>query len=160
MGLPNWRVTVEAAGWAGDGLEFYIQHSNFLAYLVGLNVLSKPDASFYMVPGLADERHFSFLAQNYPDHYLRHEGFRLKLHKRSGDELFDQDATFEITPGIAYTNIGPGISFRSHNYPDRYLRYIGQPPNPVEIWADVYDASNGDENYRMSFSFHTLRALG
>mgnify|MGYP000866029714 FL=1 len=53
------------------------------------------DATFKLVPGLADPSGVSFQSYNYPDRYIRHYGFLLKLEKISTD-LDRQDATFII----------------------------------------------------------------
>ncbi|MEU7893942.1 AbfB domain-containing protein [Nonomuraea sp. NPDC049152] len=48
-------------------------------------------------------RLFSFRSFNIDNHYLRHQDFRLKLHNHvPGDRLFEEDATFAITPSLAF----------------------------------------------------------
>ena len=58
---------------------------------------------------------------NYPGHYLRHQGFMLKLHKRDGSDLFNKDASFKPVAGL----VGKGVSFESSNYPGRFIRHQG-----------------------------------
>jgi hypothetical protein len=82
--------------------------------------LDRQDATFKIVPGLADDRFVSFESVNYPNHFLRHEDFRLKLHPRSEQGLFKADATFMPIDGLADT---AATSFRSYNYPAGHLRH-------------------------------------
>ncbi|MDQ0757367.1 AbfB domain-containing protein [Streptomyces canus] len=159
-----WYATIEAASWSGDGMAWYVRHRYWLAYLEKHPIAGdKRDASFLLVPGLADERHFSFRATNpgLENQHLRNEGGRLKLqHHFEGDELYEQDATFEMTPCLAIKDIGPGVSFRSHNHPDLFMRYksVEQPPAPAEMWMEDFQEAGG-QNYRMSFSFRLIPGL-
>lgn len=99
----------------------YIRHKGFMGYIDPIQSdLDRSDASFVLVPGLADKRYFSFRSVNYPDHYLRHQNFELKLHKPDGSDLFRKDATFRIVPSLQ----GEGsFSFESANYPGYYIRH-------------------------------------
>jgi hypothetical protein len=103
----------------------YIRHSAFLGELTPIvNDLDRADATFEIVPGLADPSGVSFASVNYPNYYLRHQDFRIKLNKRDGNALFDADATFHRVPGLIGGLGGlTASSFRSHNYPDRYIRH-------------------------------------
>ena len=62
---------------------------------------------------------YSLKSNNYPDRYLRHQGYRIKLHPNDGSELYRLDSSFRIVPGLA----GTGISFESENYPNHYIRH-------------------------------------
>jgi hypothetical protein len=100
---------------------YFIRHKSFLGEVTKINsFLDEKDASFKVVPGLADNRNISFESLNYPGHFLRHQGFRLKLHKASNDQLFKKDATFKVKPGLASGSL---VSFESFNYPGRYIRH-------------------------------------
>ncbi len=99
----------------------YIRHKGFLGYIDPIQSgLDRSDASFILVPGLADKNYFSFCSVNYPAHYLRHQNFELKLHTPDGSDLYRKDATFKIVPGL-YGN--GGFSFESVNYPGHYIRH-------------------------------------
>lgn len=99
----------------------YIRHKGFMGYIDPIHSdLDRKDASFVLVPGLADKRFFSFRSVNYPDHYLRHQNFELKLHRPDGSDLFRNDATFRIVPGLHGEG---GFSFESVNYPGYYIRH-------------------------------------
>jgi hypothetical protein len=55
------------------------------------------DATFRMVPGLADAEGVSFESLNYPGHYIRHRNSELwldPLAQSDDQELFRNDATF------------------------------------------------------------------
>jgi hypothetical protein len=78
------------------------------------------DSSFRIVKGLAGVDTISFESRNYPGHYLRHQGFRIKLHRPDGSELFRNDASFRVVKGLADTS---WRSFESVNYPGYFLRH-------------------------------------
>ncbi len=52
---------------------------------------------------------------------MRHRGFEAWLDPAAEDTLYHLDSLFEVEAGLA----GRGVSFRSVNYPDRYLRHRG-----------------------------------
>jgi len=52
--------------------------------------------------------------------YLRHQNFRIKLHKYSDEQLFEEDVTFRKVPGLADKSWS---SFESYNYPGHYIRH-------------------------------------
>ncbi len=78
------------------------------------------DSAFLVVPGLADATWVSFRSVNFPDHYLRHRDFTLRL-ERALDDMSRQDSTFRIVDGF---NPGPArpttsrISTRPTTVPD------------------------------------------
>ena len=108
----------------------FIRHKNFLGELEPISSdLDKRDATFIFHPGLAftggGGGTASWESRNLPDHWLRHQNFRLVLNKRppagSPDlALFEKDATFFIVPGLAD---GSRQSFRSVNVTNRLLRH-------------------------------------
>ncbi len=117
---------------------YYIRHRNFLGYITEVSSeLDKKDSTFKMVKSLADpdnENTVSFESVNYPGYYLRHQNFRIHLHKLDGSQLFKEDATFHIEPGNATGNPTSEAwqSYRSFNYPDRYIRHRN-----FELWLDA-----------------------
>ena len=66
-------------------------------------------------------KQFQFESKNYPNHFIRHQNWRVYMHKHQPTQLYQLDSTFDIIPGIA----GQGISFRSINYPAYFLRHKG-----------------------------------
>ena len=98
-----------------------IRHRDFLGEITIISSdLDKKDATFKIVPGLADSKLISFESVNYPGYYLRHQNFRIKLHKYSDEQLFKEDATFRKVPGLADKSWS---SFESYNYPGHYIRH-------------------------------------
>ncbi|ROO86987.1 alpha-L-arabinofuranosidase B-like protein [Actinocorallia herbida] len=61
--------------------------------------LMRKDATFEMVPGLADPASASFRSFNFPDRFLRHRDFHLFLDPVN-DELSRKDATFKVVDGF------------------------------------------------------------
>ncbi|MFD8974899.1 AbfB domain-containing protein [Streptomyces sp. NPDC059593] len=118
----------------------YVRHQNYLGVTSVVDkkttsALDKADTSFMVRPGLADSSCYSFEARSdkLRDHYLRHENYRVKLHKDDLSSQFRADATFCAT----YGNSGQGISLRAYNFRDRYLRHFNN-----ELWI----GSNGGTN--------------
>ena len=71
-------------------------------------------------------------SRTHPDHYLRHQGFRIKLHKEQDTELFRKDATFYSRSGL---NGDPTCrSLESFNFPGRFVRH-----RHFELWVDAKD---------------------
>ncbi|WP_238598138.1 AbfB domain-containing protein [Saccharothrix sp. ALI-22-I] len=62
----------------------------------------------------------STACDNFPGNYLRHQGFEVKLAPNDGTSGFAADATFTRVAGLADASWS---SFRSVNYPTRYLRH-------------------------------------
>jgi hypothetical protein len=104
--------------------DLFVRHMNFLGELtVVTSDLDREDATFQLVEGLADSRFVSFTSHNFSKHVLRHEDFRIKLSDQTeagGSQVFRDDATFVLTPGLADPT---AVSFRSFNFPDRFLRH-------------------------------------
>jgi hypothetical protein len=102
----------------------FVRHQNFLGELTP--VVSDPDrrdATFSWLAGLSDGRFVSFGSVNLPSRALRHSGFRIRLDDRTGagdTALQRADSTFVLTPGLADPT---AVSFRSVNFPDRFLRH-------------------------------------
>ena len=102
----------------------YIRHQNFLGELTPvISELDRKDSTFKIVPGLANASAISLESVNYPGYYLRHQGFRIKLQKNDGSDLFKKDATFVVESPNASGASANWVSFRSVNYPDRYIRH-------------------------------------
>lgn len=101
----------------------YIRHWAFLGELSKVvSAQDRKDAAFRIVPGLYNSKYVSFESVNYPGYFLRHQGFRIKLHKRAYDTLYKKDTTFRVVKGLANSK---WVSFQSVNYPGRYIRHRG-----------------------------------
>ncbi|WP_408997558.1 family 43 glycosylhydrolase [Streptomyces europaeiscabiei] len=77
----------------------------------------KQNATFTIVPGLADPTCYSF--RDSSGRYLRHMDFRVRFDASNGTATFDKDATYCARPGSATGS----VSLESFNYPGRYLRH-------------------------------------
>jgi hypothetical protein len=109
--------------------------------------LARKDATFRVVPGLAG-RCSSFESANYPGHFLRHQGFRVKLSPRADDEAFRADATFCFKPGLFSEG---GRSFESSNFPGHYIRHSN-----FELWIA---RSDGSRQFKQDATFFLVPAL-
>ena len=79
----------------------YIRHKDGLGYLHQINdKLSKKDASFKVVPGLAGGDTSSFEAVHLPGCFLRHQNSRLRLDTNTNEKSFKEDATFKIVKAL------------------------------------------------------------
>lgn len=99
--------------------------------------LDKADATFRLVPGLANADCYSFEASNIPGAYLRHQYGRVRLDDRVGGGQFDADATWCARDGLS----GTGVSFAALNFPDNYLRHIRG-----EVWSAYKGGAQWYEN--------------
>ncbi|GEM_PF-3066701 len=98
---------------------YYVRHRSFRGEVTPVgSALDRQDATFRIVPGLADPNWISFESLNYPGYYLRHQNFVFHLHQASDDQLFKEDATFRIIPGLASTDL---VTFESYNCPGHYI---------------------------------------
>ncbi len=133
---PWWRNGIELPG--GDrALQVttpnftnrYLRHQNSLGFTEVVSASSdntlKLDATFKIVPGLADPACSSLESKNYPGKYLRHSVFRVRLDAPDTTDLFRQDATFCAQPGLS----GTGVSLEAINKPGFFVRHAGG-----EVW--------------------------
>jgi hypothetical protein len=112
----------------------FIRHANGLGEITTISTtLDQKDATFSIVPGLADSSRISLESYNYPGSYLRHQDGRIKLHEAASDRLYKEDATFRIVPGLADSS---AVSFESYNYPGYYIRH-----RDGHLWVEINDKS-------------------
>jgi Alpha-L-arabinofuranosidase B (ABFB) domain len=127
----------------------FIRHRNALAEISTISSdLDRRDATFRIVPGLADGNLVSLESTNFPDHFLRHQNFELKLHRRGGDQLFRDDATFNVRTGLADPG---GMSFESRNFAGFFLRHSN--------FRVRLDRNDGSELFRRDATFHPVDRL-
>ncbi len=103
-----------------DHFVSYHDHLGNITITNNRSAITIGDANFRLVPGLADPSKVSFESVKKPGLYLRHQGWRVKLHKFDGTRLFREDATFKRVPGLADAS---WESFESQNYPGKFLRH-------------------------------------
>ena len=127
----------------------YIRHKDFLGYLDPVaSDLDRRDASFVLVPGLADSHYFSFRSVNYPGHYLRHQNFAIKLLRSEGSDRYKEGATFKMLPGLFGEG---GVTFESVNYPGHFLRQRN--------FRLYIDRSDGSELFTKDATFRMVSGL-
>ncbi|MFI6453970.1 glycoside hydrolase family 43 protein [Streptosporangium amethystogenes] len=139
-------VTVPAGKRSLRSVNFpdrYVRHLDQLGRIDPVSSSStaqtKQDATFTVVPGLADPNCSSFAGAD--GRYLRHWDFRIRLDANDGSTTFKQDATFCAKPGSA----SGSVSLESYNYPGRYLRHYN-----YELRVDLYQNS---DTFRADSSF-------
>ncbi|MFD7713221.1 AbfB domain-containing protein [Streptomyces sp. NPDC059786] len=128
----------------------YLRHQDGAAFteVVDANstALLKNDATWKIVPGLADSSCYSFESRNYPGQYLRHREFR--VYKEAGDgDLYKADATWCAVAGSG------GVRLSSYNYPGQYLRHINS-----EVWLATPGGAHDWDN-PASFTADTVWAV-
>ena len=96
----------------------YVRHRNYQGGLTRISSdADKPDATFMLVPGLANDEHISFESINRRGYFLVDEGGRLML-RQPTSETIERLATFKRVPGLAD---GSWVSFESYVYAGRYI---------------------------------------
>jgi Alpha-L-arabinofuranosidase B (ABFB) domain len=115
----------------------FIRHRNFLGEITQIQSdLDKQDATFYIFGGnffFGRVVHLQSASPSFIDFVLRHQDFRLKLQEFSGvldsgpetpeHKLLRDDASFTLVNGLANPGDLGLLSFRSVNFPDRFIRH-------------------------------------
>ncbi|SDD90265.1 glycoside hydrolase family 2 [Streptomyces prasinopilosus] len=124
---PSAPVTLPAGQYRSLGVTTpgltnrYVRHRDGAVFTEavdgGSGALLKNDATWRIVPGLADGSCYSFESRNYPGEYLRHREYRVYKESGSGD-LFRADATFCPVRGA-----NGAVRLSAHNFPGQYLRH-------------------------------------
>jgi non-reducing end alpha-L-arabinofuranosidase len=130
---PGSEISLQAttACCTGD----YVRNRNGAAVIAPITSHSaeqdKGNSTWIVRRGLADNSCVSFESKNNPGDFLRHQNLALHIQPFDGTALNRSDATFCPEPG----KDGKGNSFRSVNYPTKYIRHYN---------GSVYIASNGN----------------
>jgi hypothetical protein len=145
-GLPPGPGPTDGAPGAGLHLGTHVIESHnledyFVRHRSGLGVVTriaseqdKADATFILRPALSGTPGaVSFESANTPGSFLRHQFGRLRLHRHDGSNLFKQDASFMVRPGLADAD---AHSFESVNFPGSFIRH-----RDSELWLDKNDNS-------------------
>jgi hypothetical protein len=132
----------------------YVRHTNFLGEISPVTTeLDVQDATWRVVPGLADPHMVSFESFNGQRQYLRHQNFEIKLHAPDGSDLFRNDATFFMVPGLWDVST---VTIRSKNFPDRALRHKN-----FKLWIDAANSGGpyeADASWRLQPAFWPARS--
>jgi non-reducing end alpha-L-arabinofuranosidase len=130
---PGSEISLQAATACCTG--DYVRNQNGAAIIApvtsGSAEQDKGDSTWIVRRGLADNSCLSFESRNNPGDFLRHQNLALHVQPFDGTALNRSDATFCPEPG----KDGKGNSFRSVNYPTKYIRYYD---------GKVYIAGDGD----------------
>lgn len=122
----------------------YVRHSGST---VRLDPTTSPvkDSQFRMVPGLASQAdgRISFESVDMPGYFLRHWNYQFSLVQNDGSAIFKADTTFLPVAGLAHNYL---TSFRSHNYPDRYIRHKNYG---LSLTTIANDLDRSDATFRM-----------
>jgi hypothetical protein len=112
--------------------EQYVRHQNGKGLIGPIDLastLERADATFEMIPGLAEPDCLSLRSVNINGSFLRHSGSRIYLNAADDTPLYFSDATFCPEPGLADAE---GVTFRSYNYDWRVIHLR----NETELWID------------------------
>lgn len=125
-----------------------LRHQNSLGFTSPVNAssdaLTRSDATWKVVAGLADANCLSFEAVNVAGSYLRHANSRLRIDPISADALYSNDATFCPVPSLDGSS---NVSLASKNFPGSFVRHRGG-----EIWLDP-NGNNAGFNADASWNF-------
>ncbi|GGM57683.1 hypothetical protein GCM10012275_31110 [Longimycelium tulufanense] len=95
------------------------------------------DATWRIVPGLADSNCHSLEVADRPNVYLRQENLRVVVAPSDGSDQFRRDATWCSRPGLN----GEGVSLESLSTNGRFLRHIN-----AQLWAANDSGQNWFDN--------------
>lgn len=127
-------VGQEVSFQASNYRDRFIRHRFALGYTDRLtDDVSRNDATFRIVPGLAGSC-ISLESRNFPNSFLRHQDWRIRLAPREDNALYRQDATFCMVPGLADK---AGVSLESVNAKGHFIRHRNN-----ELWVDRLDGSD------------------
>jgi Alpha-L-arabinofuranosidase B (ABFB) domain len=142
-------VGQEASFQTSNFNDRFIRHRQSLGYAEAVSGdLGRDDSTFKIDPGLAGKC-ISLESHNYPGQFLRHQAWRVKLAPNDNSDLFKQDATFCMVPGLATS---AGVSFESVNYPHHFIRHRNG-----ELWIDDFD---GSDLFRADATFNVTNPGG
>ena len=111
-----------------------LRHGNFEVKAdFANNEVEKLHSTWYEVSGLALPAGVSIRAYNWPNDYVDHFGFRLRVTQYREDAAWKAHASWHKVGGLA--NDKTGVSFRSMSHPDRYIRVRDNG----EVWLDRFE---------------------
>ena len=125
--LPAFVGSFEPLGLPG----MLVRHRNAFGEVSAISSdLDRADATFRITPVGNDTVRLE--STNFPGHFLRHQNFRVVLHRDDGSDLFRLDSTFKTSRRglFAWTRL------ESVNFPGHFLRHRN-----FEMWLDPDDGS-------------------
>ena len=130
---------------------YYIRHRFTLGEITRIgSALDNADGTFTVRAALNGQAGaVSFESTNYPGHYLRHQNFRLKLHRNDGQDLFKKDASFILRPGL--NGLLGTASFEAVNAPGSFIRHSN-----FHLWIN---SSDGSDLFKQDATFRPRRSF-
>jgi Alpha-L-arabinofuranosidase B (ABFB) domain len=113
------------------------------------SVGGRMNATFELTAGLSKPQFVSFRSINWPDYYLDHFGYRIRLTPVQDDLSWKQHASWIKLPGLTGRR---GVSFRSVSHPDRYIRIRRNG----EAWLDKFE---NNLEYKQQATFYQRKPL-
>jgi hypothetical protein len=112
-------------------------------------------ATFKIVPGLANSRYFSFESLSSPRHYLRDQGLSAEITKKPDDQNSEymKSATFKIVPALTGDPF-PFVSIESYKRPGKFL-YTMQPGDQYDHLTGVGNGTNQEFKKLATFRLET-----
>ena len=144
--LTVGRVSLEPANAGGRFVSLSGAATALVATGPGGDAAARRQATFEVVPGLADPACFSIRTAD--RQFLRHRSWRLVPSSDEGTTLFRKDATFCPGPGSP----AGAVVLEAAGYRGWFVRHVG-----TELWVDQFD---GSPEFRADSSFLIRPALG
>ena len=112
-GLTEEKGTVSFE--AVDKPNHFLRHFNNLLDLEAVDGARNPekfddDATFYLRDSKFFPGFYSFESVNFPEHFIRHQGYRLKISSLEKTELYQNDASFKAYDGLPGGSVGQWVS--------------------------------------------------
>lgn len=95
------------------------------------NEAEKMNATFQIRAGLSNPSFVSLESLNWPNHFMDHAGFRVRLAEGQDSNVWKNHATWIKVKGLSDRD---GVSFQPATHPSRYLRIRSNG----EAWVDEY----------------------
>ena len=142
--IPTDTTTIESYDMPGY---FLVCTTSYGAVQLILDGNQIPEGQWNIVTGLAGGAEtVSFMPEALTDHYMRHRSYIFYCDPAAiNDNLFRNDASFTLVPGLADPNC---VSFRSVNYTTMYLQHNTNSP----IGLVLQTVASGNEG-RATFKF-------
>lgn len=134
----------------------YLRHSGYAFWAWGTNNQpgnSQPppfpqDTTFIFAPANNGKPgYISITSVNFPNHFLRHAGFRCYLNNYDPSQVYLDDSSFKIIPAL--NGDKRMISIQSSNFPDHYLST--SRADAGQIWITPVNTGSAYDTQRASW---------
>merc|ERR1719461_2558067 len=139
------RVSFESVNYP----QHYMKHGGWVMWIGKYQdtEIYRQDSSFVVRKRLVTSEPadcFSIESENYPDHYVRHAGYRMRISKFEDSDGFKQDATWCVKSA---PNAQDAVVFNSVNYRNHYARHRNYQMWMDEKWTDDFQHMNDASFY-------------